>query len=549
MRAKLGMWAWLFATAAVCAGCLDVLGHQDRTLDPGLSSGGAGAAGGSGGATGGGGAMMCEAGVQQACYSGPAETRNVGLCKEGTQKCSADGAGFGACEGEVLPAQETCKDKADENCDGFDCALWSESFGDDKDQSIGGIGTDSAGNVYLTGTFQGTLKIGGDSLTSAGLNDVFVAKLDPSGKPIWAKAFGDAADQSTVRVAVSPTGEAVIVGKLGGTVDFGGGPLVSASDQDNFVVKLDTDGKLVWQRQLTGPSSLVILGIALDSAGNVLLAGGLTGTLDLGPDSVTSYFNTQDVMLVKLAGSTGDVSWAARYGGMDSEGAFAVTTDATNNVFVLGRFGASISFGSSDLTSSDGSDWFVAKFKPNGDNVWSHLIVTGGNLNFATSLAADSTGSVLVGGGFSGKLNAGGPIFDNPGMSDAYIVKIDSAGNHVWTRVYSSMGAENIRGLEADAQNGVLVSLALPDDDIDLGGGKLVAGGGADFAILRLDPSGNHVWSRRFGDAADQYAPAISLNASGELVLACGGYDGSIDFGSGVLKSNGKDIAVAKLAP
>jgi hypothetical protein len=84
-------------------------------------SGGMGGAAGMGGATGSGGmggAMVCTPGDTQPCYEGPAGTEGVGLCKAGVQKCSADGAGYGACEGQVLPSAETCSTPGDDDCDG-----------------------------------------------------------------------------------------------------------------------------------------------------------------------------------------------------------------------------------------------------------------------------------------------------------------------------------------------------------------------------------------------------------------------------------------------
>src|SRR5690349_19488314 len=63
--------------------------------------------------TGGSAAMVCEPGEVVECFSGLPEQKNVGLCHAGQQTCNADGSGFGPCEGEVLPAQETCGNPAD----------------------------------------------------------------------------------------------------------------------------------------------------------------------------------------------------------------------------------------------------------------------------------------------------------------------------------------------------------------------------------------------------------------------------------------------------
>ncbi|EYF03934.1 fibrinogen-like YCDxxxxGGGW domain-containing protein [Chondromyces apiculatus] len=61
---------------------------------------------------------ICIPGEAAICYTGPEETRNVGLCKEGAQACTSDGNGYGPCTGEVVPTDERCDTPGDENCDG-----------------------------------------------------------------------------------------------------------------------------------------------------------------------------------------------------------------------------------------------------------------------------------------------------------------------------------------------------------------------------------------------------------------------------------------------
>ena len=79
------------------------------------------------------------------------------------------------------------------------------------------------------------------------------------------------------------------------------------------------------------------------------------------------------------------------------------------------------------------------------------------------------------------------------------------------------------------------------------GGSDLVSAGGYDILVARLDASGNHLWSKRFGDASDQYAQAVSSTPAGEVVLA-GNLFGAVDFGGGVLPSNGsRDALLVKL--
>jgi hypothetical protein len=81
---------------------------------------------------------VCAPNSTASCYTGPAGTQNVGVCKAGTKTCNALGTAYGACAGQVLPGQETCMTSGDEDCDGqsnegcagLTCGLYTENFDD-----------------------------------------------------------------------------------------------------------------------------------------------------------------------------------------------------------------------------------------------------------------------------------------------------------------------------------------------------------------------------------------------------------------------------------
>src|SRR5690349_13691357 len=79
--------------------------------------------------------------------------------------------------------------------------LWSQRFGDASFQNGYSVATDPAGNVYIGGTFQGSVNFGGSTLTSLGSNDIFLAKFSPTGAHVWSKRFGDSSIQIGQAVA------------------------------------------------------------------------------------------------------------------------------------------------------------------------------------------------------------------------------------------------------------------------------------------------------------------------------------------------------------
>jgi len=116
---------------------------------------------------------------------------------------------------------------------------WSRGFGGSSSLDYGnGITVDSSGNVMVTGAFYDPTDFGGGKVTSAGLQDIFVASYDPSGVYRWAKTFGGTTIDEGNAVAVDSSGNVTTTGYFRGTADLGEGPVVSSSGYDIFILQL-----------------------------------------------------------------------------------------------------------------------------------------------------------------------------------------------------------------------------------------------------------------------------------------------------------------------
>jgi hypothetical protein len=165
--------------------------------------------------------------------------------------------------------------------DYFGGHLWSERAGDLVGQQGTAIAVGEFGDVYVAGDFQGTADLGGGPLVSAGGSDIYVAMLDSSGSPLWSKRFGDASDQHVSGVAVD-------------------GPLPSVGGNDIFVAKLDPSGAALWSQSF-GAASFAPGGrsIASDASGSVITAGSFGGTIDFGGGPLVCK-GTSNAFLLKL---------------------------------------------------------------------------------------------------------------------------------------------------------------------------------------------------------------------------------------------------------
>lgn len=190
-------------------------------------------------------------------------------------------------------------------------AMWSASFGDSDgkpadSQTPIGMGIDAGNNIFLTGWFGTSIQIG-TTATSIGGLDIFLAKLDPNGVPLWLDTFGSPLGESPSSVAIDTAGDPIITGVLQGTIDFGGGPL-SGAEQETFLFKLNAAGNHLWSRRFAGAGYAV----TTDANANVYFAGAAAGTVDFGNGPLTAT-GTLDATFAKFS-PQGDSLWSRIFG-------------------------------------------------------------------------------------------------------------------------------------------------------------------------------------------------------------------------------------------
>jgi hypothetical protein len=297
----------------------------------------------------------------------------------------------------------------------FDAAVpaWAEGYGPSQGElTVYGIAVDPQTHaIYIVGTHEGPLDIGTTpELPGNGDIDMFIAKLDATGKALWSKTFGDTNEQQARRVAVDPQGNVVFVGYNGGAVDFGGGPLVSQSNQALVVAKLDSNGKHLWSKQY-GDSFTLPQGIACDAKGDIVIAGTLGGTLDFGGGKKLEGSPDDDDMFVAKVTADGAFVWGTLVGGVGAQQCNAMSLDPDGNVLVAGDFQGSTSIGGATFTdvSTCGTNCFdvlLAKLAPDGTHLWSHGFGSAGD-DSARAIAAGPGGVMVVGGYFGGSADFG----------------------------------------------------------------------------------------------------------------------------------------------
>lgn len=284
--------------------------------------------------------------------------------------------------------------------------LWSKCFGDSIGQLAEAVAVDASGNVFVAGHFGGSVDFGGGELVSAGIQDIFIAKLGSDGTHLWSRRFGDRADSETRDIAVDSWGNAVLTGSFSGSIDFGGGALASAGSWDIFVAKFGPDGAHLWSKRFGDEEYQAAPAVAVDAAGNVIIAGPSGGTVDFGG-------GTYNLFIAKY-GSDGAYIWSKRFGEAGFAQPESVATDASGNMIIVGYFRDTIDFGGGALTSED-YDIFVARFGADGSHLWSERFGRKWRQD-AKAVGCDPSGNIIFAGDFDGVVDfGGGPLESNSG--------------------------------------------------------------------------------------------------------------------------------------
>jgi hypothetical protein len=341
-----------------------------------------------------------------------------------------------------------------------------------------GVAVDSSDNIYITGTSSGT-NVFGASVTSGTTEDIFVVKLNSSGVVQWVYTAGGTGRDRGRKIALDSSGNIYVAGYYQNTVDFGGGNVTSNGSFDAFILKLNSSGTFQWVKSY----------------------GGSTGN-DLGRD---------------------------------------VVVDSNDNAIMLGTFRGTVNFDSGDgggVVNYTSNDYDVFLIRLNSSGIWQSVWRTENTGSAdARALAIDSNNITYLTGSFSGTVKFGNNTYTAANSNDLFIHKIDTYNSTQSTYTSNIDTTQKAKGIAVDS-SGNIYATGTFQNTVNFGGGNITSSG-KDIYLLKLNSSLAFQWVKRFardnGAAGQAFGTAVAIDEDGN-VYSVGQIGGNYNLG-------GQDVA------
>lgn len=420
--------------------------------------------------------------------------------------------------------------------------LWSMALGGLTTDAGRSLAISKSGTIALGGYFSGKSALGAESLEATKSSDPkdpnqvdgFVSTFGAQGKPEWTRQLGGAGSQIVSSVAFDGEGNLIAAGWFGEELTLGDGRMTTAGADDIFVVKFGPDGRRLWAKRFGSTDVDGADDMAVDAAGNIYVTGVFRTEADFAGTTLKSS-GLADIFLLKLT-KDGEVAFVKAFGERYDDFGRSIAIDSQGNIVLFGEFSSKTSFGGEPLESVGNRDLFIAKLTPSGDHIWSKGMGTTLD-EMGLAVATDPTDAIVITGSFEDKMSFGGEVLQAQGRGDIFVARYDRDGSHLWSKRFGGKDEDIGNSIATDDKGNIAVT-GWFRNTIDFGGPPLKSNAKQDSFIVKLGPSGQHLWSKSYGGKENDTGRVVACTSDGSLV-ASGTFRYNVSFG-------GKELPYAK---
>jgi len=381
----------------------------------------------------------------------------------------------------------------------YEFTSWHNVYGGTQSDVFEGVVRTPDGGFIAIGYAESN---DGDVSVNRGDRDFWVVKVNAEGIKLWEKSFGGSGKEEGYEIIAATDGGYLIAGN---TSSQDGDVTGVHGLSDVWLIKIDENGNLVWQKTYGGSGSDGALSIIKTSQG--YLIAGYTSSPD---GDVTGYHatpgsNAGDVWLISIDQS-GNIVWQKAFGGSNQEAAFSSVATSDGGNIVVGY--TNTSTGDGDVSKYYGRmDMWVFKINASGSLVWEKTF-GGINIDLAANLVATPDGGFII----SGYLSSSDGW---PGNQDAGIIKMDGSGNIIWQKNFGGSKEDGGWSISPASDGGYIVAGFASSTDGNVSGQH----GKTDAWIIKLTSQGDLMWQKTFGGSDLDLLTSIVSIGNDEYVV------------------------------
>lgn len=244
--------------------------------------------------------------------------------------------------------------------------LWEKSFGGTANESPYAVVVDPFGNIYVGGYSNSPIS-GSKTAPNLGGNDYWLIKLSPDGNMIWDKTYGGPGDERLYYGGLTFAQDGNLV--IAGSSDSGVGPMKTEGNfggMDYWIIKVDTNGDIIWDRTIGGVEEDQTQDIISSQDGGFVIGGGTRSPM--GGNKTSPFYGLIDYFLVKLD-ANGNLEWEKTYGGSGLEVISGLAENEAGNILIGGLSDSGIE-GSKTEASIGLYDYWLIYLNSDGSEVW-----------------------------------------------------------------------------------------------------------------------------------------------------------------------------------
>lgn len=278
--------------------------------------------------------------------------------------------------------------------------LWQKTFGGSNWEEGNGVVALSDGSFVIAGT---TASGDGDVSGNNGGADTWILKVDANGNLVWQKNYGDSADEGSSSISATSDGGFVIAGSRKSTVDI----------SDGMVLRLDASGNKVWQKTFGGSQEDQLVAVHAAANGSMVAAGYSFST---DGDLTVKQFAPDNLWVIKL-NDAGEVSWKKSFGGNLSDRATGIVLSSDGNYLLSG----STTSNDGDVAGNHGKgDGWIIRVNASSGALMAQQTFGVSDDDGLNSLALAPDGSFVAAGFQYTKLLPNSP---NPSNEDLWVIR------------------------------------------------------------------------------------------------------------------------------